>query len=87
MAGLGVQLLSLVFRAHTRFTHHFSTYCRGLALFLVLATWVHLLAQLLLFGADFNRSRSESVPHLEQASAVALPEHAEAAGVEAQPGS
>ena len=57
VAGLLMEVLSLVFPIYARLAHGFNTYGQQFALFFLLATWIYLLSQLLLLGAVFNRMR------------------------------
>lgn len=57
LAGLLVEVLTLVFPLYARLAHGFNTYGQQFALFFLLATWLYLLSQLLLLGAVFNRLR------------------------------
>jgi membrane protein len=57
VAGLLMEVLSLVFPIYARLAHGFNTYGQQFALFFLLATWIYFLSQLLLLGAVFNRMR------------------------------
>jgi membrane protein len=57
LAGVLIEVLSLVFPIYGRLTHGFNTYGQQFALFFLLATWLFFLCQLLLLGAVFNRLR------------------------------
>lgn len=57
VAGVSMELLSLVFPIYARLTHGFNTYGQQFALFFLLATWLYLLSQLLLLGAVLVRMR------------------------------
>lgn len=57
IAGVLIEVVSLVFPVYARISHGFNTYGQQFALFFLLATWIYLLSQLLLFGAVFNRIR------------------------------
>jgi membrane protein len=57
LAGILIEVLSLVFPIYARIAHGFNTYGQQFALFFLLATWLYLLSQLLLLGAVFNRMR------------------------------
>jgi membrane protein len=57
LAGLLIEVLSLVFPLYGRLSHGFNTYGQQFALFFLLATWLFFLCQLLLLGAVFNRLR------------------------------
>ena len=57
VAGLLIEVLSLVFPIYAKLAHGFNTYGQQFALFFLLATWLYLLSQLLLLGAVFNRMR------------------------------
>lgn len=86
-AGLAIELMTLVFPLYTRLTQQVTTYTRGFALVFVLLAWVYFLAQLILIGAVFNRSRMPLrgvVPKLDDAAVVAVPEDAQRGGVERQ---
>jgi YihY family inner membrane protein len=55
LAGVLIEALSLGFPLYARFAGGFNTYGAQFALFLLLATWLYLLSQLLLLGAVYNR--------------------------------
>ncbi|MBO0681770.1 MAG: YihY/virulence factor BrkB family protein [Candidatus Dormibacteraeota bacterium] len=57
IAGVLIEAVSLMFPIYARISHGFNTYGQQFALFFLLATWLYLLSQLLLFGAVFNRIR------------------------------
>lgn len=57
LAGVLVEILSLGFPLYARFAGSFNTYGAQFGLFFLLATWLYLLSQLLLFGAVYNRFR------------------------------
>lgn len=57
LAGVLIEVLSLVFPLYASLAHSFNTYGAQFALFLLLATWFYLLSQLILLGAVFNRFR------------------------------
>jgi membrane protein len=57
LAGVLIELLSLGFPVYQRLAHGFNTYGAQFGLFFVLAVWLYLLSQILLFGAVFNRFR------------------------------
>src|SRR5207244_10510121 len=57
VAGLLTEVLSLVFPLYAHLSHGFNTYGQQFALFFLLASWMYLLSQLLLFGAVLNRMR------------------------------
>ena len=57
LAGVLIELLSLGFPLYQRLSHGFNTYGAQFGLFFVLAAWLYLLSQALLFGAVFNRFR------------------------------
>ncbi len=86
LAGLGIEVLSLVFPLYTHLTQQVTTYTRGFALVFVLLAWVYFLAQLILLGAVFNRSQMtlrDLVPELDHPAVVALPKDAERGSVKA----
>ncbi len=57
LAGVLIELLSLGFPLYQRLSHGFNTYGAQFGLFFLLAAWLYLLSQVLLFGAVFNRFR------------------------------
>ena len=57
LAGVLIEVLSLIFPIYGRLSHGFNTYGQQFALFFLLATWLLFLSQLLLLGAVFNRLR------------------------------
>jgi membrane protein len=57
LAGVLIELLSLGFPLYQRLSHGFNTYGAQFGLFFLLAAWLYLLSQALLFGAVFNRFR------------------------------
>ena len=57
LAAVLMEALTLVWPLYTRLAHGFDTYGSTFALFLLLATWLYLLCQVLLFGAVANRMR------------------------------
>jgi membrane protein len=57
LAGVLIEVLSLIFPIYGRLSHGFNTYGQQFALFFLLATWLLFLCQLLLLGAVFNRLR------------------------------
>lgn len=57
LAGVLVELLSLVFPLYAKIAGSFNTYGAQFALFFLLATWFYFLSQLLLLGAVYNRFR------------------------------
>lgn len=84
LAGLGIEVLSLVFPLYTHLTAQVTTYARGFALVFVMLAWVYFLAQLILMGAVLNRSRMtlrDLVPELDHAAVIAVPQDAERGGV------
>jgi membrane protein len=58
VAGVAMELLSLLFPLYARVAHGFNTYGQQFALFFLLATWIYLLSQLLLAGAVLIRMRT-----------------------------
>lgn len=57
LAGILMEVLTLVWPLYTSLTGHFSTYGAAFALFFLLATWLYLFAQLILLGAVANKMR------------------------------
>ena len=57
LAGVGIEVVSLLFPLYTWIAHGFNTYGAQFGLFFLLATWFYLLSQLLLLGAVFNKFR------------------------------
>jgi YihY family inner membrane protein len=57
LAGVFVEVLSLVFPLYARLAGGFNTYGAQFALFFLLATWFYLLSQLILLGAVVNKFR------------------------------
>jgi len=57
LAGILVELFSLVFPLYARISHGFGTYGQQFALFFLLATWLGFLSQFILIGAVFNKMR------------------------------
>lgn len=55
LAGVLMEVLSLLWPLYTHFTHDFGTYGASFALFFLLATWLTFLSQLILLGAVANR--------------------------------
>jgi membrane protein len=70
LAGLLIEVLSLIFPIYGKLSHGFNTYGQQFALFFLLATWLFFLCQLLLLGAVFNRLR-QGAP--EEAGVAAEP--------------
>jgi membrane protein len=57
LAGILIEVLTLIFPLYAKFAHGFNTYGQQFALFFLLATWLYFLSQFLLMGAVFNRVR------------------------------
>jgi membrane protein len=57
LAGVLMEILTLLWPLYGRLSHGFNTYGATFALFFVLATWLSLLSQLILLGAIANRMR------------------------------
>ena len=57
IAGVLMELLTLVWPLYTHLSHGFNTYGSTFALFFLLATWLYLLSQFILLGAVANRMR------------------------------
>ncbi len=55
IAGIAMELLTLLWPVYAGFSHNFSTYGSVLALFFLLASWLYFLAQFILLGAVANR--------------------------------
>lgn len=86
LAGVGIEIITLAFPLYARLMHGFNTYGAAFALFFLLATWLYLLSQLVLFGAVLNRmllgpprvgGLLPAEPHdsVETAGARAIDEH------------
>jgi membrane protein len=72
VAGILIEILTLVFPVYAKVAHGFNTYGQQFALFFLIATWLFFLSQFLLLGAVFNRVRS-GAPE-EEGVAAAPPE-------------
>jgi membrane protein len=57
LAGILIEVFSLIFPLYAKLSHGFNTYGQQFALFFVLATWLSFLSQFILIGAVFNRVR------------------------------
>ena len=57
LGGVLIEVLSFVFPLYTRIARGFDSYGAQFALFLLLATWLYLLSNLILLGAVYNRFR------------------------------
>lgn len=57
LAGILIELLSLVFPLYTRFAGGFNSYGVQFGLFFLLAAWFYLLSNLVLLGAVYNKFR------------------------------
>ena len=57
VAGVLIELITLLFPLYAKLAHGFDTYGQSLALFFLLATWLALLSQFILIGALWNRVR------------------------------
>ena len=57
LAGLLMEVLSLLWPLYTGLSHGFNTYGSAFALFFLLATWLYFLSQFILLGAVANRMR------------------------------
>jgi YihY family inner membrane protein len=55
IAGVAMELLTLLWPFYTHFARGFSTYGSALALFFLLASWLYFLAEFILLGAVANR--------------------------------
>lgn len=58
LAGVLMEVLTLVWPLYTHLSHGFNSYGSTFALFFLLATWLYLLSQLILLGAVANRMRA-----------------------------
>jgi membrane protein len=58
IAGVAMEVLTLLWPFYTQFAKGFSTYGAALALFFLLATWLYFLAEFILLGAVANRLHS-----------------------------
>lgn len=72
LAGLFIEVLSLVFPLYARFAGGFNTYGAQFALFLLLAAWFYLLSNLILLGAVYNKFRTGEP---ERLGLIASPMH------------
>jgi membrane protein len=57
VAGILIEILSLVFPLYAKLSHGFNSYGQEFALFFLLATWLMFLSQFILLGAVFNKVR------------------------------
>jgi membrane protein len=57
LAGVLIEVLSLGFPVYQRLSHGFNSYGAQFGLFFLLAAWLYLMSQVLLFGAVYNRFR------------------------------
>lgn len=57
VAGVLIELITLIFPLYGKLAHGFDTYGQSLALFFLLATWLAFLSQFILIGALWNRVR------------------------------
>jgi uncharacterized BrkB/YihY/UPF0761 family membrane protein len=55
IAGIAMELLTLLWPVYTGFAHGFSTYGSALTLFFLLAAWLYFFAEFILLGAVANR--------------------------------
>jgi membrane protein len=55
IAGIAMEILTLLWPLYAGLSHNFSTYGSALALFFVLASWLYFLAEFILLGAVANR--------------------------------
>ncbi|MDQ6745703.1 MAG: YihY/virulence factor BrkB family protein [Actinomycetota bacterium] len=84
LAGVLVELFSLLFPLYAKISHGFGTYGQQFGLFFLLATWLGFMSQFILLGAVFNKVRlgtpddegiassepSEGRAHTEPADAI-----------------
>jgi membrane protein len=82
LAGVLMEVLTLLWPLYVTLTHGFSTYGATFALFFLLATWLYLLSQLILLGAIANRMR-QGAPEHEGVVAAPQPEPLETPGARA----
>ena len=68
LAGLLMEVLTLLWPLYTGLSHGFNTYSSSFALFFLLATWLYFLSQFILLGAVANRMRMG--PPKEEGGAV-----------------
>lgn len=61
IAGVLIEVISLVFPLYARLVHGFNSYGAQFALFFLLATWLLFMSQFILLGAVFNRVRMGGV--------------------------
>jgi uncharacterized BrkB/YihY/UPF0761 family membrane protein len=59
LAGVLMEVLTLVWPLYARFSHGFNTYGSTFALFFLLAGWLYLWSQFTILGAVANRMRTE----------------------------
>ncbi|MBO0689575.1 MAG: YihY/virulence factor BrkB family protein [Candidatus Dormibacteraeota bacterium] len=71
IAGVLMEVLTLLWPVYTALAHGFSAYGATFALFFLLATWLYFLCQLILLGAVANRMRLGPPP---EAGAMASPD-------------
>jgi len=57
VAGIAIEVFSLLFPLYSKVAHGFNTYGQQFALFFLLATWMTFLSQFILLGAVFNKVR------------------------------
>ena len=57
LAGILLEVLTLVFPIYSKVAHGFNSYGQQFALFFLLAAWLYFFSQILLLGAVFNRMR------------------------------
>jgi membrane protein len=55
LAGIGIEIVTLLFPFYAHLMHGFSSYGATFALFLLLAAWLYLVSQLILMGAVLTR--------------------------------
>ena len=89
VAGLLIELVTLLFPLYAKMVHGFDTYGQSLALFFLLATWLAFLSQFILIGALWNRVRlgEEFTASGLLASGLASPASPASAGSTASSGS
>lgn len=56
VAGIGIEIVTLLFPLYGKLMHGFNSYGAAFALFFLLATWLLFVSQLILLGAVWNRT-------------------------------
>lgn len=63
LAGIGIEIVTLLFPVYAHLMHGFSSYGATFALFLLLAAWLYLVSQLILMGAVLIRMLAGATEH------------------------